>query len=87
MVLGTAGDRTDEAIHAMGAMAAQAADRLVVAGKDQVPAGPARRARWRQIWRAGAAEAGVVRRRRVTRRTGRADPACWTPHRRCRTAR
>src|SRR6478609_3297290 len=33
VVLGTAGDRTDQAIHAMGAMAARAADRLVVAGR------------------------------------------------------
>ena len=38
VVLGTAGDRTDEAIYAMGALAALASDRLVVAGRiNKVP--------------------------------------------------
>ncbi len=59
MVLGTAGDRTDEAIHAMGAMAAQAADRLVVAGRVKYLRGR-EPGEMEEIWRAGAAEAGVV---------------------------
>ena len=59
VVLGTAGDRTDEAIHAMGAMAAQAANRLVVAHRVKYQRGrPA--GEMEQIWRSGAAEAGVV---------------------------
>ncbi|NNG35418.1 Mur ligase family protein [Nakamurella aerolata] len=58
VVASTAGDRTDEAIHAMGAMAAEAADRLVVAGKhkylrEREPG------EMEQLWAAGAAEAGV----------------------------
>ncbi|WP_420122810.1 Mur ligase family protein, partial [Nakamurella sp.] len=58
-VLGTAGDRPDEAIHAMGALAARAADRLVVAGRTRYGRGrPA--GEMEAIWRAGAAEAGVV---------------------------
>jgi cyanophycin synthetase len=59
VVLGTAGDRTDEAIHAMGAMAAQAADRLVVAGRVKYLRGR-EPGEMEEIWRAGAAEAGVV---------------------------
>ena len=59
VVLGTAGDRTDEAIHAMGAMAAQAADRLVVAGRIKYLRGR-EPGEMEEIWRAGAAEAGVV---------------------------
>ena len=59
VVLGTAGDRTDEAIHAMGAMAAAAADRLVVAGRIKYLRGR-RTGEMEEIWRAGAAEAGVV---------------------------
>jgi len=59
VVLGTAGDRPDEAIHAMGAMAARAADRLVVARRTKYTRGrPA--GEMEAIWRAGAAEAGVV---------------------------
>jgi len=59
VVLGTAGDRTDDAIHAMGAMAAQAADRLVVAHRIKYQRGrlPGEMER---LWRAGAAEAGVL---------------------------
>ncbi|MGS0685980.1 Mur ligase family protein [Nakamurella sp. GG22] len=59
VVLGTAGDRTDEAIHAMGAMAAQAADRLVVAHRIRYQRGR-EPGEMERIWRAGAAEAGVV---------------------------
>ncbi len=58
-VLGTAGDRPDEAIHAMGAMAARAADRLVVAGRTKYTRGRPD-GEMEAIWRAGAAEAGVV---------------------------
>ncbi len=59
VVLGTAGDRTDEAIHAMGAMAAQQADRLVVAHRTRYQRGR-EPGEMERIWRAGAAEAGVV---------------------------
>jgi cyanophycin synthetase len=59
VVLGTAGDRTDEAIHAMGAMAARAADRLVVAHRIRYQRGR-EPGEMERIWRAGAAEAGVV---------------------------
>ena len=59
VVLGTAGDRTDDAIHAMGAMAAQASDRLVVAGRIKYLRGR-EPGEMEEIWRAGAAEAGVV---------------------------
>ncbi|HEY5882982.1 MAG TPA: Mur ligase family protein [Nakamurella sp.] len=59
VVLGTAGDRPDEAIHAMGAMAARAADRLVVARRTRYTRGrPV--GEMEAVWRAGAAEAGVV---------------------------
>jgi cyanophycin synthetase len=59
VVLGTAGDRTDDAIHAMGEMAAKAADRLVVAGRIKYLRGR-EPGEMEEIWRAGAAEAGVV---------------------------
>jgi len=59
VVLGTAGDRTDEAIHAMGAMAADASDRLVVARRIKYLRGR-EPGEMEEIWRAGAAEAGVV---------------------------
>ena len=59
VVLGTAGDRTDEAIHAMGAMAAAAADRLVVARRIKYQRGRPE-GEMEAIWRAGAAEAGVL---------------------------
>ncbi|MET0865266.1 MAG: Mur ligase family protein [Nakamurella sp.] len=59
VVLGTAGDRTDDAIHAMGAMAAQRADRLVVAHRTKYQRGR-EPGEMEQLWRAGAAEAGVV---------------------------
>ena len=59
VVLGTPGDRTDEAVHAMGAMAAQRADRLVVAHRTKYQRGR-QPGEMERIWRAGAAEAGVV---------------------------
>jgi cyanophycin synthetase len=59
VVVGTAGDRTDEAIYAMGAMAATAADRVVVAGRIKYLRGR-EPGEMEDIWRAGAAEAGVV---------------------------
>ena len=81
VVLGTAGDRTDEAIHAMGAMAAQAADRLVVADRVKYLRGR-EPGEMEEIWRAGAAEAGVVQ---VDESIDeRPDcPRCWTRTRRC----
>jgi cyanophycin synthetase len=59
VVLGTAGDRPDEAIHAMGAIAARAADRLLVARRTRYTRGRPD-GEMEAIWRAGAAEAGVV---------------------------
>ncbi|GGM18244.1 Mur ligase family protein [Nakamurella endophytica] len=58
-VLGTAGDRTDDAVHAMGALAARAADRLVVAARHKYLRGR-RPGEMEALWRAGAAEAGVL---------------------------
>lgn len=58
VVASTAGDRTDEAIHAMGAMAAEAADRLLVAGKDKYLR-EREPGEMERLWAAGAAEAGV----------------------------
>ncbi len=62
-VVSTAGDRSDEAIHAMGAMAAAAADTMVIAGKskylrDRQPG------EMEDLWAGGAAEArlGEVKR-------------------------
>ncbi len=57
-VVSTAGDRTDEAIHAMGALAARAADRLLIAGKSKYLRGRAP-GEMEALWRAGAAEADV----------------------------
>jgi len=55
----TAGDRSDEAIHGMGAMAAAAADVMVIAGKSRYlrgrPAG-----QMEDLWAGGAAEAGIA---------------------------
>jgi cyanophycin synthetase len=59
VVVGTAGDRTDEAIYAMGAMAAATADRVVVAGRIKYLRGR-EPGEMEELWRAGAAEAGVV---------------------------
>ncbi len=58
-VVSTPGDRPDEAIHAMGAMAAGAADRLVIAGKSKYLRGRDA-AELDALWMAGAAEAGVT---------------------------
>ncbi|WP_051266733.1 Mur ligase family protein [Nakamurella lactea] len=59
VVTSTAGDRSDEAIHAMGAMAAAAADAMVIAGKakylrDREPGA------MEELWAGGAAEAGIA---------------------------
>jgi len=59
VVVGTAGDRTDEAIHAMGEMAAMAADQLVIAGRDKYLRGR-KSGEMEDLWRSGAAEVGVV---------------------------
>jgi cyanophycin synthetase len=59
VVLGTAGDRPDEAIHAMGALAARTADRLLVAARIKYGRGRPD-GEMEAIWRAGAAEAGVL---------------------------
>lgn len=59
VVVGTAGDRTDEAIHAMGEMAAAASDLLVIAGRDRYLRGRGP-GEMEQLWRSGAAEAGVL---------------------------
>jgi cyanophycin synthetase len=59
VVLGTAGDRPDEAIHAMGTIAARAADRLLVARRVKYTRGRPD-GEMEAIWRAGAAEAAVV---------------------------
>ncbi len=59
VVVGTAGDRTDEAIHAMGEMAASAADIMVIAGRRKYLRGR-EPDEMEQLWRSGAAEAGVL---------------------------
>ena len=59
VVVGTAGDRPDEALHAMGAMAAVAADHLVIAGQRKYLRGR-EVGEMERLWRAGAAEAGVM---------------------------
>lgn len=59
VVVGTAGDRTDEAIHAMGEMAAAASDLLVIAGRAKYLRGR-EPGEMEQLWRSGAAEAGVL---------------------------
>ncbi|MEP6980084.1 MAG: Mur ligase family protein [Nakamurella sp.] len=58
-IVGTAGDRPDEAIHAMGSIAARHADRVVIADKEKYLRGrePGEMA---ELWRSGATEAGVV---------------------------
>ena len=58
-VVGTAGDRTDEAIHAMGEMAARATDRMVIAGRRKYLRGR-QPGEMEALWRSGAAEAGIV---------------------------
>ena len=59
VVVGTAGDRTDEAIHAMGEMAAAASDVLVIAGRAKYLRGRPP-GEMEDLWRSGAAEAGVL---------------------------
>ncbi len=59
VVVGTAGDRTDEAIHAMGEMAAAASDLLVIAGRAKYLRGRPP-GEMEDLWRSGAAEAGVL---------------------------
>ena len=57
VVVGTAGDRTDEAIFTMGAMAATRADRLVIAERHKYQRGRPD-GEMETLWRAGAAEGG-----------------------------
>ncbi len=57
-VVSTPGDRSDDAVHAMGALAAHRAERLVVAGKSKYLRGRGP-GELEAVWRAGAAEAGV----------------------------
>ncbi|GAA2007364.1 hypothetical protein JL107_16530 [Nakamurella flavida] len=59
VVVGTAGDRPDEALHAMGAMAAVAADHLLIAAQRKYLRGR-EPGEMERLWRAGAAEAGVM---------------------------
>lgn len=59
VVLGTAGDRTDDAIHAMGELAARRTSTLVVAGQDRYRRGR-EPGEMEAVWRAGAAEVGVT---------------------------
>ena len=59
VVVGTAGDRTDEAIHAMGEMAAAASDVMVIAGRRKYLRGR-EPGEMEELWRSGAAEAGVL---------------------------
>jgi cyanophycin synthetase len=58
-IVGTAGDRPDEAIHAMGSIAARHADRVVIADRTRYLRGrePGEMA---ELWRSGATEAGVT---------------------------
>ena len=59
VVVGTAGDRTDEAIHAMGEMAAAASDLMVIAGRQKYLRGR-EPGEMEALWRSGASEAGVL---------------------------
>ena len=56
-VVGTAGDRTDEAIHAMGTIAATLADQVLIAGRTKYLRGR-EPGEMETLWRAGAAEGG-----------------------------
>ncbi|WP_111767835.1 Mur ligase family protein [Nakamurella deserti] len=58
-IVGTAGDRPDEAIHAMGSIAARHADRVLIADKAKYLRGRAP-GEMAELWRSGATEAGVV---------------------------
>ncbi|MGI8417843.1 MAG: Mur ligase family protein [Nakamurella sp.] len=57
-VVSTAGDRSDEAIHSMGAMAAATADTMVIAGKSKYLR-DRRPGEMEDLWAGGAAEAGL----------------------------
>ncbi len=59
VVVATAGDRPDEAIHAMGMMTATASDRMVIAGKAKYLRGRGPD-EMDAIWAGGAAEAGTL---------------------------
>jgi cyanophycin synthetase len=59
VVVTTAGDRSDEAIHQMGAIAAAAADRMATADKEYYLRGRAP-GEMDLLWRSGAAEAGIT---------------------------
>ncbi|SDO40402.1 UDP-N-acetylmuramyl tripeptide synthase [Nakamurella panacisegetis] len=59
VVVGTAGDRTDEAIHAMGEMAAAGSDVMVIAARHKYLRGR-EPGEMEGLWRSGAAEAGVL---------------------------
>ena len=59
VVVTTAGDRSDEAIHQMGAIAAAAADRMATADKEHYLRGRAP-GEMDLLWRSGAAEAGIT---------------------------
>ena len=59
VVVGTAGDRTDEAIHAMGQIAAAGSDVMVIAGRTKYLRGR-RPGEMEQLWRSGAADAGIL---------------------------
>lgn len=58
-VVSTAGDRSDEAIHAMGHIAASRADRMVIADKTKYLRGR-EPGEMSALWRSGATEAGLV---------------------------
>ena len=58
-VVSTAGDRSDEAIHAMGHIAASQADRMVIADKSRYLRGRAP-GEMDELWRSGATEAGLT---------------------------
>ena len=59
VVAATAGDRTDEAIHAMGVMVGARADRMVIAGMHKYLRGRAVE-EMDDVWSGGAAESGLV---------------------------
>jgi cyanophycin synthetase len=59
VVAATAGDRNDEAIHAMGVMVGSRADRMVVAGMHKYLRGRAVE-EMDDVWSGGAAESGMV---------------------------
>lgn len=58
-VVSTAGDRPDEAVHAMGSMTADRVDRMVVSGKDKYLRGR-EPGELERLWTTGAAERGRI---------------------------